>query len=129
MSVKQLIVVRTKYNTDKGTMSPRRGKIIAQASHASMLWLVDRWQRGIDKILSKAEREWLNGSMTKICTQVDSEEELLEIYNRAKEKGLVVHIVTDLGKTEFDGPTRTCCAVGPDYEDRIDEITKDLRLY
>jgi PTH2 family peptidyl-tRNA hydrolase len=43
---------------------------------------------------------------------------------------VVAHLITDRGLTEFGGtPTRTCLAVGPDYDDRIDPVTGDLELY
>ena len=49
---------------------------------------------------------------------------------QALEAGVLVHIITDRGLTEFGGtPTRTCLAVGPDYDDRIDPVTGDLELY
>ena len=79
---------------------------------------------------NKAEREWLLGSFAKVCLQIESEEELKEIYNKAKEKGLVAEQVIDSGKTEFHGvPTLTAVAIGPDKPERIDEITSHLKLY
>lgn len=102
----------------------RRGKEIAQGSHASM---------GFMKKLSapnKIESAWIDGGMTKICVTVDSEEELLAIAQAAKEAMLHCYVVTDAGKTEFNGvPTRTCLAVGPDDADKIDKVTGHLRLY
>ena len=59
-----------------------------------------------------------------------SEQELLAVYARALRAGLVVHLITDGGLTEFGGvPTRTCLGIGPDYDDRIDPVTGDLELY
>jgi PTH2 family peptidyl-tRNA hydrolase len=60
---------------------------------------------------------------------VDSEEELMQIHDKALEAGLEVHLITDSGRTEFHGqPTRTCLAIGPDEADRIDAITGQLQL-
>jgi PTH2 family peptidyl-tRNA hydrolase len=65
-----------------------------------------------------------------VTLQVDSEEELLDVFQRAETAGLVVHLITDAGLTEFGGePTRTCLAIGPDYDSEIDAVTGDLRLY
>lgn len=127
--VKQIIVMRTKFSDEHGrSFSMRKGKMIAQGSHASMSFLARRFQaRNFD--LSKAEQLWLEGSFAKICVGVDSEEELLAIYNQAKESGLEVHMITDSGKTEFhDVPTRTCLAIGPDFSSRIDPVTSKLKL-
>lgn len=125
MPVKQVIVIRR-------DLKMRRGKEIAQGAHASMMWLSDRLRRFNfgSPHLSVEEMEWLRGSFAKITVQVNSEEELLTILNAAKAKGLTAHLVTDSGKTEFDGvPTNTCCAIGPHEADKIDEITRELKLY
>jgi peptidyl-tRNA hydrolase, PTH2 family len=110
----------------------RRGKEVAQGAHASMMWLCDRIKKyfASPPHFSKDETEWLNGTFTKVCLQVDSEEALLDIFNKAKAKGLLSYLVTDSGKTEFGGvPTNTCCAVGPNKSEEIDEITGELKLY
>jgi PTH2 family peptidyl-tRNA hydrolase len=106
----------------------RRGKEIAQGAHASMIWLALRIrQQG--HTFTEAERRWLDGPFTKVCVQVSSEEELLGVVHAAQEAGVLVHLVIDAGRTEFHGvPTPTCCAVGPDFVERIDPITGHLKL-
>ena len=116
----------------------RRGKQIAQGSHASMAFLCEKLRQVIYQrsdrlfnidLLSTVEKEWILGLFTKICCRVNSEQELIEIFNKAKEAGLEAHLITDSGKTEFNGvPTPTCVAIGPDYSHKIDSITKDLQL-
>ena len=131
---KQVIVMRR-------DLKMRRGKEIAQGSHASMAFLTRRLQKSSlyrgdgthGKALygefSKAERDWMEGSFAKVCVKVTSEEELLDIYEKAKEAGLEVHLITDSGRTEFHGePTHTCLAIGPDFSSKIDPITGDLVL-
>lgn len=125
MSVKQVIIIRR-------DLKMRRGKECSQAAHASMIWLSERLRKFLYKsvVLSSDEMEWLNGTFTKITLQVSSEQELLDIYNKAKDKGLTVFLVTDSGKTEFAGvPTHTAVAIGPNKSEDINEITKDLKLY
>jgi PTH2 family peptidyl-tRNA hydrolase len=73
--------------------------------------------------------EWLSGLFTKIVVSVDSEVELLKIYTMAKVSGLLCSLIQDAGNTEFHGvPTYTCCAIGPDEEEKIDKITGNLKL-
>lgn len=142
--VKQVIVIRK-------DLKMRRGKEIAQGSHASMKFLTRRLQeprgllstilQGMRRFISKETRvftseftltelEWVKGRFAKVCLRVDSEEELLDLYAKAKSSGLVVELVTDAGKTEFHGiPTNTCIAVGPDRASKIDKITGHLKLY
>lgn len=120
MTTKQIIVIRK-------DLKMRRGKECAQASHASMAFLT---KRAPEIYLKEVELEWLNSSFRKICCQVDSEEELLKVYEQAKENNLETHLITDSGLTEFGGaPTHTCIAIGPDYDNKIDSVTKNLKLY
>jgi peptidyl-tRNA hydrolase, PTH2 family len=127
---KQVIVIRR-------DLRMRRGKEIAQGAHAATAWLAELVIQqltpdvAMDRVpLSDAERTWLQTSFRKVTVKVGSEEELLAVYDQARAAGLVVHLITDRGLTEFGGvPTRTCLAIGPDYDDLIDPVTGDLELY
>ena len=118
---KQVIVMRH-------DLGMRRGKEIAQGDHASMIWLAMRIRQP-GYTFTEAERRWLDGAFTKVCVRADSEEELLAIVEKAREAGVLVQLCVDAGRTEFHGvPTPTCCAVGPDYPERIDPITSHQKL-
>lgn len=128
LEVKQIIVMRNDLNM-------RKGKMVAQGAHASLSFLSDKV--GFRKNGKQAktiefdaeERAWLTDAFTKVCVRVESEEELHQIYAKAKEKGLRVHLILDAGRTEFDGvPTYTCLAIGPNYAHRINEVTGELKL-
>jgi len=125
LRIKQVIVVRD-------DLKMRRGKQIAQGAHASMCFICRRLQEAAPVSLddfTEAQRAWLTGSFAKVCCRVDSEEELVEVHDKAVEAGLEVHLITDSGKTEFHGePTRTCLAIGPDEADKIDAVTGHLQL-
>ncbi|MBX3423178.1 MAG: aminoacyl-tRNA hydrolase [Pirellulaceae bacterium] len=124
-SIKQVIVMRH-------DLKMRRGKQIAQGAHASMSFLVQRLQSLGTICLDDFphhERAWLMGSSAKVCCRCDSEQDLMAIHDRAIELGLAVHLITDSGKTEFHGqPTRTCLAIGPDFAQKIDQVTGHLEL-
>lgn len=121
--------MRIRYPDDEGGLKKlRTGKLVAQGSHASMAWLSHR-VRDRRIAFSREEQEWLSGKFTKICLYVDTEEELLDIFHRAEDAGLTVHLITDAGLTEFNGvPTKTCLAIGPHESSKIDAITSDLKL-
>lgn len=132
--VKQVIVMRTDLNM-------RKGKMAAQASHASLKVILDNMREEIlDDFASVRKYSftflkqssmdvWLNGSFTKICVGCNSEDELLKYYNLAKSKGILCSLITDSGLTEFHNiPTNTCIAIGPDLSEVIDEITGHLKL-
>lgn len=134
MKTKQVIVIRKDLNM-------RKGKIAAQASHASnavLLELIEQdrihhhrpvgWVK-VDPLVHPVV-DWLNGSFTKICVYVNSEQELLDLYDRIRtESALPCKLIKDNGLTEFDGvPTYTCLAVGPWYVEDIDQFTGSLPL-
>jgi len=136
--VKQVIIIRK-------DLGMRKGKVAAQAAHASMKILLDRsnfekhnekstfWEESYVWYFEVDEDEpmfrWLRGEFTKIVVYVKSEAELLEVYEKAKEAGLLASLITDAGKTEFHGDrTRTAVAVGPDWSSKIDKVTGHLPL-
>jgi peptidyl-tRNA hydrolase, PTH2 family len=113
--LKQVIVMRNDLNM-------RKGKMIAQGAHASVSAIMHHMK-------DPRVQTWLYAGMTKICVRVDSEEELLAVYEKACKAQLLRDIITDSGRTEFNGvSTRTCCAIGPAYNEDIDPITGHLKL-
>lgn len=126
--VKMVIVMRDKYPDGKGgTITPRKGKLIAQGGHAATAFLLDAIKEG--GAFSEHEETWFQTGMTKVCVRADSEEELLAIVEQAKAADITVHLVTDEGRTEFGGkPTNTCLALGPDLASKIDPISGHLKL-
>lgn len=137
MSSKQVIVVRKDLNM-------RKGKIAAQVAHASMGALlsiasIDTAEEGLGgggypvsyniPLRDHHVRDWLLGSFTKVCVSVDSEDELLDTFNKAKSAGLICCLITDNGLTEFHNiKTNTCVAIGPADATDIDAITGHLKL-
>ncbi|WP_163193087.1 aminoacyl-tRNA hydrolase [Clostridium thermarum] len=137
---KQVIVMRKDLQMTKG-------KMIAQGSHASLGIILemmevanlineeeDRSEAGAYSLNLKVEENsaidnWFKEGYKKVCVYVNSEDELLDIYNKADEKGLPVLMIEDAGVTMFKGiPTKTCLAIGPAWEEDIDEITGGLKL-
>ena len=132
--VKQIIVMRKDLNM-------RKGKIAAQAGHAVLsvilkkLNMLDQffWSVEQDRIVFKGDEvldDWFANSYTKICLYVNSEQELLDLKEKADSLGFVTSLIKDNGTTEFNGvPTYTCIAFEPLPAEKIDILTKDLPLY
>ncbi len=97
-----------------------KGKAAAQAAHASV--------EAVFKSDSKVVKAWREEGMAKIVVKVKDEKELVKYFQEAKDKGLVVSLITDAGKTVISPGTKTSAAIGPDEEDKIDEITGKLTL-
>lgn len=138
---KQIIVVRKDLRNTKGEKI-RSGKLCSQIAHASLGAILNYISNtSIDDVNNYYElilaswgeknplKEWLEGSFTKICISVNSEQELLDIYNKALENNINVKLIQDNGLTEFGGvKTYTCLALGPDYPEVLDPLTKHLQL-
>jgi len=125
--VKQVILIRK-------DLKMRRGKEIAQGSHASMEFLVSQLRQvraeGPALAITPDQAEWITRGTAKICLQVDSEEELVRHHEAARAAGLTSFLIRDSGRTEFGGePTLTACAIGPHRAEAIDAVTGELRLY
>lgn len=123
---KQVIVVRN--DTDP---QMRKGKVGAQCGHAAAAFVFRRMKqvgkRKYEIVLTEEEEQWKDTSYAKIVLKANTEEELLEIYQKAKAAGLEAHLIKDSGLTEFKEPTITCCAIGPDLKSKIDPITGHLK--
>lgn len=153
---KQVIVVRSDLRNASG-QKVRSGKLMAQCAHASLKaildlgniikdysdndgsligvgWYIRLFQKmyrntSQPEINHRAAIEWLEGRFTKVCVSVDSEQELLDVYQQAKDAGLICSLITDAGLTEFNGvPTNTVVAIGPAYPDEVNKITGHLKL-
>lgn len=116
--MKQVIVVRKDLNL-------RKGKIAAQAAHASVKSVVG--SSGSVYPDSKINL-WLETGMPKIVVGCNTEDELFQLVSKAKESSVRFTIVKDAGNTEVEPGTITCCAFGPDEDHKIDMITGDLKL-
>jgi peptidyl-tRNA hydrolase, PTH2 family len=129
--VKQVIVMRKDLNM-------RKGKMVAQGAHASLMDILSMMsftESDNSRIMTlEVEKDspldqWINGGFKKICVSVNSESELFDIYDKARELNIPCVLIRDAGLTKFNGdPTYTCCAVGPDDEKNIDKVTGELLL-
>lgn len=140
-NIKQIIVIRK-------DLKMRRGKEIAQGSHASIAFITRRLQHEYQRLtgmvrpaiyrqgetldckLSEVELEWISEGFKKVCVTVNSAAELFELHQKAVTSGLESHLIVDNGLTEFNNVhTPTALAIGPDEDEKIDVITGALPLY
>lgn len=129
------------------------GKYASQAAHASMSFLtrhggmineIDWGSMTSRDVYEKSFRNtsadihkhyeaishWLDNSFRKIVCVVETEQELLDIHEKAKAHGLMSHLVEDNGATIFNGQkTTTALAIGPHWDKDFDGITDKLPLF
>ena len=121
----------------------RTGKLISQGGHASCKSVTDSiaWDTlketelsnlfEVTLVVNSNQVKWLRDeAFTKVCVYVNSEKELMEVYDKARMAGLHTCLVEDSGKTEFGGEeTPTCIAIGPDSDEKLKPITGHLKLF
>ena len=113
MELKQVILIRTDLKLPKGKMS-------AQAAHAA----VEATLRSEENLVAT----WRKEGMKKVVLKVKDKKELIKYFQEAKDQGLTAAMITDAGKTVVLPGTMTCIAIGPDDEEKIDEITGTLSM-
>lgn len=73
--------------------------------------------------------EYMANSQPKIIVSAKNEVALGRAYSECIIKGIPSSIITDEGRTIFDGPTKTVVAVGPCYADDLPKYVKRMQLY
>ncbi|MCY3410803.1 MAG: peptidyl-tRNA hydrolase [Candidatus Heimdallarchaeota archaeon] len=116
LEIKQIIAIRTDLKMGKG-------KIAAQASHASVLATLQA-QRD-QRIWYDA---WFTSGMKKIVVKVSSEAELQELFQLGARAKLPRAYINDAGHTQLDPGTATAAALGPAPDSQLDPITQKYKL-
>ncbi|MDD5331491.1 MAG: peptidyl-tRNA hydrolase Pth2 [Candidatus Nanoarchaeia archaeon] len=111
--MKQAIIVRNDLKLSKGKMS-------AQCSHASV--------EAVLKSDRKKVNDWQKEGMKKVVLKADNLKDLLKYNQLAKDVGLVTALIKDAGRTEVEPGTITCVGIGPDEDEKIDSVTRNLKL-
>lgn len=111
--MKQVIVVNE-------ALKLPRGKLAAQVAHASVASMLSS--------NSEQQKAWLELGMPKVVLAGNTEEEVVELYQKALDANLPAYLIKDAGKTVVKAGTITCIGIGPETEDKINEITGHLKL-
>ena len=112
---KQIIVVRA-------DLKMGQGKVAAQSAHASIS-AMEKTMRDSPEIVEK----WKEDGMAKIVLKVNSEQELLELFETLKKK-FPTALIKDAGHTQVRANTETCIGIGPVDAKEIDKYTAKLKL-
>ena len=113
MEFKQIILVRNDLKLSKGKLAAQVGHSCVEAVLKSNKNIVSKW-----RILGQK----------KIVLKVDCEKDLFYYKNLCEDTGIVCALIKDAGHTELKPGTITCLGIGPDYEEKIDKVTKDLKM-
>jgi peptidyl-tRNA hydrolase len=113
MLMKQVIVVNE-------SLKLPRGKLAAQVAHASVGAFLETDQA--------IRQTWIESGMAKVVLKVETEADLLRLYELAQRQHLPALLVEDAGQTVVPAGTVTCLGLGPASETEIDQLTGDLKL-
>ncbi len=111
--LKQVILARDDLKLPKG-------KLAAQVAHASV--------EAVLKSDKSKINEWHGCGQKKVVLKVSDEKELIKFFQKAKDMGFAVSLITDAGRTVVAPGTKTCAAIGPDDEEKIDLLTGNLKM-
>ncbi|RLG73356.1 MAG: peptidyl-tRNA hydrolase [Thermoprotei archaeon] len=114
--IKQVIVVRQDLKMGKG-------KLAVQVAHAAVEGYVK-----VSENNPTIAQAWLSQGQKKVVLKVDNLQELMEVFNKAKESNLPAYIIRDAGRTQLEPGTVTCIVIGPAPTRILDKITGKLKL-
>ena len=112
----------------------RTGKYCSQAGHAAVGAVFSQGEIDGDyfkiPLHDPFVRSWVIGRFKKITVYVETDEELIDLHERASKLGLFSCIIRDAGLTEFNGvATITAVGIGPGDPALIDSLTGNLPLF
>jgi PTH2 family peptidyl-tRNA hydrolase len=110
---KQVIVLRK-------DLKWKKGKMIAHAIHASI--------GSLKNSNKKIVRLWEKEGAKKVILKIENLRKLKRIYNKVKKEKIPCFLVKDAGLTQLKKGTITALGIGPDKEEKIDKITRKLKL-
>lgn len=111
--MKQAILIREDLKLPKG-------KLAVQVAHAS-----------VEAVLKSSEskvEEWRDTGAKKVVLKVKDEKELRSFLKKANASKLVTALITDAGLTVVEPGTTTALAIGPDQDEKIDQLVGKLKL-
>lgn len=116
MTYKLAILVRS-------DLKMSRGKVLAQAGHAIVEATVKTYTKTTIFYKWQADGEKI------VILKVPNEKTLDTIIEIANRKNVQQGVVVDAGLTEVMPGTKTVGYVGPDYDNKIDKLVGQLKLY
>jgi len=100
-----------------------KGKLAAHASHAS----IAAYRKALSSHPENVE-EWEAGGEKKIAVSVNSEAEILELFELIKRHKIPCALIRDAGLTQISPGTITALGIGPWDDAELDKFTGHLKL-
>lgn len=98
-------------------------KAVIQSGHVFGTCMVNAYIKNPDLV-----KEYMSHAQPKISVRVKNLNELEKCVALCREAGIEACLVTDAGRTEFDGPTMTFGVVGPCYRENLPKRVRGLQM-
>lgn len=100
-----------------------KGKIAAQVGHAAVKATLKSGESRPELLDA-----WLSTGQKKICVKADDARHIEEVENQARQAGVLVLKIHDAGHTQIPAGSLTVLALGPDEDQKLDNLTGELKL-
>lgn len=97
-----------------------KGKTAVQVAHGAIGAMLDT-----DGFTVSA---WLQEGGRKVVVTLPDEAAIATLIEKVNDAELPMYVVRDFGLTELEPNTLTVLGIGPATNERIDEVTKELKL-
>ena len=100
-----------------------KGKIAAQVGHAAVKATLKSGE-----LRPELLDAWLSNGQKKICVKAVDAEHIEQIENQAKQVNVLTSKIYDAGHTQIPAGSLTVLALGPDEDEKLDNLTGELKL-
>lgn len=113
MTFKQVIILRS-------DLGMQKGKLVAQGAHASLGAYLKADEEDRD--------EWEATGQMKVAVKVESEKDIVMLFEQAKKMKIPACLIRDAGRTQVEPGSITALGLGPAKEQDLDKLTGQLKL-
>ena len=100
-----------------------KGKIAAQVGHAAVKATLKSGE-----LRPELLDVWLSTGQKKICVKAVDAPHIEQIENQAKQVNVLTSKIHDAGHTQIPAGSLTVLALGPDEDEKLDDLTGELKL-
>ncbi len=100
-----------------------KGKVAAQVGHAAVQATLKS-----GKLRPELLDAWLSTGQKKICVKAEDANHIESIEREANQHQILTSKVYDAGHTQIPSGSLTVLALGPDEEEKLDNLTGKLKL-
>ena len=100
-----------------------KGKIAAQVGHAAVKATLKSGE-----LRPELLDAWLSTGQKKICVKAVDDHHIEQIETQAKQVNVLTSKIHDAGHTQIPAGSLTVLALGPDEDEKLDDLTGELKL-